>query len=137
MKIWAPGISLRLVESNHRKAAFLREGVRALTLTNVDVITVRAETLPPVVDSPGYDLSATPTSRPDRTTDIVTLRAVERFETVLPIAARLVHPRGRLALLIGSSQLHNLATLSDRFQALPPIPVPMSMSRVVQILVRQ
>ncbi len=47
LKIWAPEIHLTLVESNHKKAAFLREVIRALTLTNVDVIAARAETLLP------------------------------------------------------------------------------------------
>ena len=45
LKIWAPDIHLTMIESNHKKAAFLREVTRALTLTNVNVITERAETL--------------------------------------------------------------------------------------------
>jgi len=118
MKLWCPDISLTLVESNHKKAAFLREVIRALTLTDVNVITARAETLP------------------ETTADIVTLRAVERFDAILPIAARLVHPSGRLALLIGSSQLPSLRTLAPNFQAIAPISVPNSQSRVLSILVR-
>ena len=43
IKIWAPEIHLTMIESNHKKAAFLREVTRALTLTNVDVIAERAE----------------------------------------------------------------------------------------------
>src|ERR1039458_3781694 len=42
LKIWAPTIHLTMIESNHKKAAFLREVARALTLTNVNVITDRA-----------------------------------------------------------------------------------------------
>ena len=118
MKLWSPDISLTLVESNHKKAAFLREVIRALTLTDINVITARAETLP------------------ETTSDIVTLRAVERFDAILPIAARLVHPYGRLALLIGSSQLPSLRTLAPNFQAIAPISVPNSQSRVLSILVR-
>src|SRR5271170_25010 len=45
LKLWAPQIHLTLIESNHRKAAFLREVARELTLTNVDVITDRAESI--------------------------------------------------------------------------------------------
>ena len=45
IKLWAPRISLTLVESNHKKATFLREVTRALTLTNVNIQNVRAETL--------------------------------------------------------------------------------------------
>jgi 16S rRNA (guanine(527)-N(7))-methyltransferase RsmG len=45
LKIWEPEIHLTLIESNHKKAAFLREVVRALTLANVDVMAERAESL--------------------------------------------------------------------------------------------
>jgi 16S rRNA (guanine527-N7)-methyltransferase len=118
LKLWAPAISLTLVESNHKKAAFLREVIRALTLTYVNVITDRAETL-----------ATTPA-------DVVTLRAVERFDAILPIAARLVGPSGRLALLIGSSQLPALGTLAPHFRDAATIPVPKSQSRVLSIMVR-
>jgi len=119
MKIWAPALSLTLIESNHKKAAFLREVIRALTLTDVNVITARAETL----------ISTHPPA------DIVTLRAVERFSTILPIAASLVAPTGRLALLISSAQLPALATLLPNLHWLCPVPIPQSNSRVLSISV--
>ena len=118
LKLWAPAISLTLVESNHKKAAFLREVVRALTLTSVNVTTARAETL---ADTPA---------------DVVTLRAVERFDEILPIAARLVSPSGRLALLIGSSQLPALQTVAPDFRPATTIRIPESQSRVLSIMVR-
>ena len=119
LKLWAPAISLTLVESNHKKAAFLREVIRALTLTDINVITARAETL---ADTPAAD--------------IVTLRAVERFDAILPIAARLVSPSGRLALLIGSSQLPALQTLAPDFHPAATIRIPESQWRVLSIMVR-
>lgn len=119
LKIWAPAISLTLVEANHKKAAFLREVIRALTLTDVNVLTARAETLPPAL------------------ADVVTLRAVERFETILPTAASLLAPAGRLALLISSAQLSLLSTLTPSFAWQPPIPVPESEARVLAICVHQ
>jgi 16S rRNA (guanine(527)-N(7))-methyltransferase RsmG len=119
LKLWAPTISLTLIESNHKKSAFLREVARALTLTDVNVITARAETLAETAPS----------------ADIVTLRAVDRFDTILPIASKFVAPAGRLALLIGSSQLPNLASLAPAFRLGLPIPVPHSQSRVLTILV--
>jgi 16S rRNA (guanine527-N7)-methyltransferase len=118
LKLWAPAISLTLVESNHKKAAFLREVVRTLIFTSVNVIADRAETL---ADTPA---------------DVVTLRAVERIDAMLPIAARLVSPSGRLALLIGSSQLPALQTLAPHFRDAATIPVPKSQSRVLSIMVR-
>lgn len=121
LKIWAPAISLTLVESNHKKAAFLREVIRALTLTDVDVTTARAETLVSRSDPPFPPA------------DIVTLRAVERFDAILPLATRLLAPSGRLALLIGSSQLPDLATLGPNLRWSPPTPIPQSLSRVLSI----
>jgi len=116
IKLWAPEISLTLIESNHKKATFLREVTRALTLTNVDIKITRAETLA------------------GREFDIVTLRAVERFETVLPIAASLVAPGGRLALLIGSGQLAQAQTMSPSdFKWFKQQPVPQSKSRVLAL----
>jgi len=119
LKLWAPAISLTLVESNHKKAAFLREVIRTLILTSVNVIADRAETL------------ATTNAA-----DIVTLRAVERFDAILPVAARLVSPSGRLALLVGSSQLPAVQTLAPDFRTAATRPVPQSKSRVLSIMVR-
>jgi 16S rRNA (guanine527-N7)-methyltransferase len=122
LKIWAPAIHLILVESNHKKAAFLREAARALTLTNVDVITDRAEVLAARLDFPR--------------TQVVTLRAVERFDSILPQAIALLAPPATLALLIGTAQVATLATAPD-LKCSTPIPVPNSNSRVLSICVPQ
>src|SRR5246127_1193708 len=45
IKLWAPQISLTLIESNQKKATFLREIARALTLTDINIQNARAETL--------------------------------------------------------------------------------------------
>src|ERR1700684_4327155 len=37
IKIWAPEIDLTLIESNQKKATFLREAARKLTLTSINV----------------------------------------------------------------------------------------------------
>jgi len=113
LKLWAPGIQLTLIESNQKKSVFLREIVRSLTLTDVNIQNARAETLPP------------------GSFDLVTLRAAERFPTVLPIAAALLTGAGRLALLIGSAQVERARSLlPDRAWA-PPLPVPGSHSRAL------
>jgi len=118
LKIWAPQIQLMMIESNHKKAAFLREAARALTLTDIDVITERAEIV---------------AARPDfPRAEIVTLRAVESFEAILPVAKSLLARNGTLALLIGTSQVTRLETLSD-IQWQPPITVPKSSQRVLSI----
>ena len=113
MKLWAPQIALTLIESNHKKAAFLREVTRALTLTDVDIENVRAETLMP------------------NSFDVVTLRAVERFENILPIASKLVAPAGCLALLLGAAQGNQARSLLPDFSLSAPLPIPRSRSRVL------
>jgi 16S rRNA (guanine527-N7)-methyltransferase len=118
LKLWAPHIHLTLVESNHKKAAFLREVARALTLTNINVITDRAEVL---------------AARPDfPRTEVVTLRAVEHFDEILPQAITLLAPRATLALLIGAAQLPRL-TAATTMKWHPPIPIPQSRTRVLSI----
>ncbi len=115
IKLWAPKISLTLIESNHKKATFLKEVARALTLTDIDIQTARAETLPP------------------STFDVITLRAVERLPKILPTAANLLTPQGRLALLIASSQLQPTRSALPTFTWNPPIPIPQSQSRQLLI----
>jgi len=70
--------------------------------------------------------------------DVVTLRAVDRFETIVPIASSLVKPTGRLALLIGTSQLaqakSGLEGKNDTFES---IPIPQSSSRLLVIAHRR
>lgn len=115
IKICQPDLAVTLIESNHNKATFLREVIRALTLTNIDVFTGRAQTFPA------------------RSAALVTLRAVERFETVLPAAARLVRFPGRMGLLIGQSQVSVVAALLPHFSWSKPLPIPMSAARVLLI----
>ena len=122
LKLWAPHIYLTLVESNHKKAAFLSEVARALTLTNITVITDRAEALAAGPDFPR--------------TEVVTLRAVEHFNTILPQAVTLLAPHATLALLIGATQIPHLTTLST-MKWHPPIPIPQSDTRVLSIGVRE
>ena len=111
--IWSSLIKSTLVESNNKKVAFLREVCRALTLMNIDVFAGRAENLP-------------------TRADVVTLRAVDRFDTILPVAAARVAPAGRLALLITSPQTKSAYALTE-FAWTSPTPIPASTSRIVLI----
>jgi 16S rRNA (guanine527-N7)-methyltransferase len=115
IKLWAPHIALTLIESNQKKAAFLREATRALTLTNVDIQNVRAETLP------------------SSSFDVVTVRAVERFANILPTAATLLAPSGRVALLIASSQLETARSTLPQVSWSSPISISQSQSRIILV----
>ena len=112
IKIWAPHIRATLIESNHKKATFLREVIRSLTLTDINVSPSRAEQFPAVGR-------------------VVTLRAVERFATVLPVAARMLAPQGRLAVLIGESQVDTARKLTPSITWSEPLPVPLSSQRIL------
>ena len=72
---------------------------------------------------------------PASTYNVVTLRAVERFESILPVATRLVKPAGRLALLIGSSQLDQAKEILPNFLWPDEWPLPGSTSRVLAVAV--
>ena len=167
IKLWAPEIALTLIESNHKKGAFLREVVRALKLTDVNVFAGRAEDLLGETPVPESSVSAPlpssprlPSRRPasERSRcspglasrpraaaqpgpvaaqiawDVVTLRAVERFDAALAIAARLVSPGGRLALLIGESQIVLARSQQQEISwEDDPIAIPLSESRVLLI----
>src|SRR5213083_102629 len=112
IKIWAPQVHLTLIESNHKKATFLKEVVRALTLTDIDVVSNRAE-----------DFSGQ--------AGIVILRAVERFEAILPIAARLVVSGGVLALLVGERQVQSARQFGNMLRWSEPLQIPLSSKRVL------
>lgn len=113
LKIYAPELQLTLIEAHGKKATFLREVVRAIGLTDVDVFAGRAEQW-------------------ERTADLVTLRAVERFEVVLPLATGLVAPGGRLAILVGASQGAKAEELAPGGWGVP-VGIPGSRERVVKV----
>lgn len=114
IKIWTPKIHLTLIESNHKKAAFLREVARALTLTNVDVLAERAEA---IRQDPAFPRA-----------DVVTFRAVEKFDQILPLALSFLAPQSRLAILIGSAQLSKLQSLPLRTWQI--VSIPQSQTRI-------
>ncbi len=118
LKIACPQITLTLVEAHGRKAIFLREVLRALNVA-AEVKNVRAEVL-------ATTLAAS--------ADIVTLRAVEKFEAVLPVAAQFVKPTGRLALLIGKQQVPGAQNVLKSWQCEPLLPLSGAESRGILLM---
>jgi len=84
IKLFAPELQITLIESQNKKATFLKEAIRTLELENSEVYPGRAEHW-------------------GKTARIVTMRAVERLESVIPVATRLLSKGGRLCLLVNSS----------------------------------
>lgn len=115
LKIWAGNLRVTLIESNQKKATFLREVVRATTLTDIDVFPGRAE------DYEG-DLGNT-----------VTMRAVEKFELAATVALDLAAPGGRLALLVAERQADTAHRLLSGVQWEEPVSIPLSEHRILLI----
>jgi 16S rRNA (guanine527-N7)-methyltransferase len=122
IKIAVPGLPTVLVESNARKAAFLREVIRSLPIRGADVVADRAEHI--VESRPALGPS-------DDFWEVVTLRAVERFELSARLASRLVAPGGTLALLVGEEQARRIPSQLERFHWSYPERIPLSMQRVI------
>jgi 16S rRNA (guanine527-N7)-methyltransferase len=80
-----PSLGVTLIEAHGKKAVFLKECVRSTGVSHVRVLNSRAE-----------DCA--------ERFDVVTFRAVEHFEGILPISAALVKRTGRLAALLGPTQ---------------------------------
>jgi 16S rRNA (guanine527-N7)-methyltransferase len=90
MKLAAPSISLRMVESKTRKAAFLREAIRHLNLEAVDVETTRCEEL---LARPGLHEAH----------DVATLRGIKADPRTLLTVQAFLKSEGRIFLFRSSS----------------------------------
>jgi 16S rRNA (guanine527-N7)-methyltransferase len=95
IKLLVPDLRLTLIESQHKKATFLREVIRTLALSHVEVFCGRAE-------SWGKEAQA------------ITMRAVEDFGNVLHTAGHLIVPGGLLCLLIGKDQTETARQCLER-----------------------
>jgi 16S rRNA (guanine527-N7)-methyltransferase len=84
--ICRPELKVTLAESSGKKAAFLREVARQLALP----VNVYAGWVGGPLSEPGFDL--------------VTMRAVDRFASMISAAALQLAPRGRLMLLVSAKQ---------------------------------
>lgn len=80
-----PNLQVTLIESQSKKAAFLKGLVRELDMRNCLVFAGRAESI---------DIQA----------NFVSMRAVDRAESTIPVAHSLLVPRGTLAIMVGAKQ---------------------------------
>ena len=109
-----PQARLVMVESKTRKSVFLREAVRALGLTQAEVVTARVEEL---------------LSRPDlhETQDLVTIRAVKIDPAMFMTLQAFTRPGG-LVFLFQSS------TASDPIQQITPLLSPTAIHQLLESL---
>jgi 16S rRNA (guanine527-N7)-methyltransferase len=110
----APASPVTLIESNAKKVAFLNQVISAMGLKNARVVRQRAEEYPSKAG-------------------LVTMRAVEMFEKVLPVAGNLVAEGGRLALMIGAAQAPVAREQLKEMVWSEALPVPGSHSRVLVV----
>jgi 16S rRNA (guanine527-N7)-methyltransferase len=109
LAIAVPTLQVTLVESNGKKARFLREAVRTLGLDNARVAVSRAEAL----DRPGAF-------------DAITARAMATLANILAVGAHLLAPGGRLLAMKGARPDDEVAALPAgwRVDAIHPLAVP-------------
>ena len=96
--IACPGLQVTLIESQTKKAVFLKELVRTLELGNCRVHGGRAEEL--LLQTDARQNSA----RVERRADLITMRAVDRSEEMLRVARSLMNDDGRVLFLAGERQ---------------------------------
>jgi 16S rRNA (guanine527-N7)-methyltransferase len=109
LAIVKPELQVALVESNGKKARFLREAVRELRLSNARVLESRAEQ----VDEPGAF-------------DAITARALDRLAGIIAVGGHLLRPGGRLLAMKAARIDEEAAELPPGWQVLAvhPLRVP-------------
>lgn len=94
LAIATPALQVTLVESNGKKARFLRESVRQLKLSNVQVAESRIEAF-----QPGAGFAA------------ITARALATLPQILALGGHLLAPGGRLLAMKGVHPADEIAAL--------------------------
>ncbi len=109
LAIARPQLQVTLVESNGKKARFLREAVRQLGLGNARVAESRAEAL----DEPGAY-------------DNLTARAMDTLAGIVAVGGHLLRPGGLLLAMKGVYPHEEIAALPADWHVLDvrPLPVP-------------
>lgn len=104
-----PGLRVTLVESNGKKARFMREALRGLGLANAEVVEARIE----AVDRPGAFAA-------------ITARALATLPEILRLGGHLLAPDGVLLAMKGARPDAEIAALPSGWavRALHPLTVP-------------
>ena len=106
LAIALPQLQVALVESNGKKARFLRQAVRTLGLANASVHECRAEEL----DQPGAF-------------DAITARALATLTDIIAFGGHLLRPGGHLLALKGMRPDDEIAALPEGWRMLQAAPL--------------
>ena len=109
LAIATPSLQVTLVESNGKKARFLREAVRRLALGNAHVVESRIEAF-----------------QPERPFDAITARALATLPLILQLGGHLLGEDCRLLAMKGALPAEEIAALPPGWalQAAHPLTVP-------------
>ena len=109
LAIATPSLHVTLVESNGKKARFLREVGRQLKLGNITVVESRIEAF-----------------QPGATFDAITARALATLPLILQLGGHLLGPQGHLLAMKGADFDAEIAALPTGWcvQAIHPLHVP-------------
>ena len=101
-----PQASITLLDSNHKKAAFLRQAVIELKITNATVVCERVESW-----------------QPPQAFDVVISRAFSDLPEFVRLAGRLCKPDGRVVAMKGIYPNEELAQLPGNFVVEKTLPL--------------
>jgi len=102
LAIARPGWQIMLLDSNHKKTAFVQQALIELALSNVTVAAARAEAY-----------------QPQESFDVVISRAFADLAEFARLAGHLAKPGGLLVAMKGVHPYEELATLPEPWKALP------------------
>jgi 16S rRNA (guanine527-N7)-methyltransferase len=116
LKLIIPALELVLIESNAKKAAFLAEAIRELSLERTEIYHGRFEDFR--AEGPNFDF--------------ITARAIGRHEELINWALGAIKKGGSLALWLGADDAARVS-LNKVWQWRKPVPIPGSHRRTILI----
>jgi 16S rRNA (guanine527-N7)-methyltransferase len=119
LQIAFPNLAAILLEPVAKKRAFLKEVIRACGFKSVEVGPERLEEF--VRGTKGMKFGT------------ITARAVGHFEKLVPEAASVLSPHGKICLWIGHQQGIDLERSTDRIGWDPPIAIPLGREREIWV----
>jgi 16S rRNA (guanine(527)-N(7))-methyltransferase RsmG len=117
LKLARPEINLTLIEANLKKCAFLSEVVRALDLSNVQILRDRMESVLPEK----FEF------------DFLTARAVGQTDKIIRLGREALAPGGRIVMWLGENDALDAIEKNPRWKWRELIRIPEAQRRVLLV----